>query len=199
VKNIATALLKAQQGLNPIHKGKKGYGYTYADLASVLDELTEALNKVGVVIVQSPAKSDKQAACVVTRLIHAESGEEIASEIEVPWSVGNTKMNDAQAYGSAITYAKRYALVSMLGVVTEDDDGVKAAPRKAPPPPPVDQARAKADLFVDAMVDWLKEGTDPHELSGLVMDGFKGTNAETALAIGKAYPDLKAKLEKLGF
>lgn len=142
MKHIATALLTAQQGLDPIHKGKKGYGYSYADLAAVLSELTEALNKVGVVIIQSPAKSDKQAACVVTRLIHAESGEEIVSEIEVPWA-SSKNMNDAQAYGSAITYAKRYALVSMMGVVTEDDDGAKAAPKREPAPPTETPARKK--------------------------------------------------------
>lgn len=170
MKSIATALLKAQEGLDPIHKGKKGYGYSYADLAAVLNELTDALNKVGVVIIQSPAKTDKQAACVVTRLIHAESGEEITSEIEVPYELMKG-MNIAQSYGSAITYAKRYALVSMMGVVTEDDDGVKAAPKgythptqhvsSTPDPAKVKQAtewaRKQLEPLLSATADTLTE------------------------------------------
>lgn len=200
MKNIAKALLEAQKTLDPIHKGKKGYGYTYADLAAVLNELTNALNDVGVVIIQSPARSDKQAACVVTRLIHADSGEEITSEIEVPWAAAKG-MNDAQAYGSAITYAKRYALVSMMGVVTEDDDGAKAAPKKeATPIKTAEQvAREKAASFVSQVEEMVAGGADLHEISGLVLDGFKGTIAATANAVGDKYPDIKARLAKVGF
>lgn len=139
MKNIATALLKVQQSLDPIHKGKKGYGYTYADLPAVLNAVVDVLNQNGVVVVQSPDKTEKNAACIVTRLIHADSGEEITSVIEVPFDADNKqKMSVAQAYGSAITYAKRYALVSMLGVATEDDDGASAGTKDKPqaPQPP---------------------------------------------------------------
>jgi hypothetical protein len=38
-------------------------------------------------------------------------------------------MSDTQAYGSAMTYGRRYALVSMLGIVTEDEDGATAGKR----------------------------------------------------------------------
>ena len=44
--------------------------------------------------------------------------------------------NDMQALGSAITYARRYALVSMLGLEQDDDDGNKACTPPPPPPPP---------------------------------------------------------------
>lgn len=132
VKAIATALLNVQRSLDPVHKGRKGYGYTYADLAAVMDTVLEGLNKEGVVVVQSPTVTEKQAAAIVTRLIHAATGEEITSTIEVPWSVGGTKMSDAQAYGAAITYGRRYALVSMVCVATEDTDaaGLGNAPQR---------------------------------------------------------------------
>ena len=89
MKNIASALLKAQQSIDPIHKGKKGYGYTYADLPAVLNAVLDVLNENGIVVVQSPEKTDKNAACIVTRLIHADSGEEISSVIEVPFELKN--------------------------------------------------------------------------------------------------------------
>jgi len=125
VKNIATALLKVQKNLDPVHKGRKGYGYNYADLPAVMDACLEALNNEGIVVIQAPTTTDKQAAAICTRLIHAESGEEVYGVIEVPTGTVS-KMSDAQAYGSAMTYGSRYALVSMLGIVTEDDDGASA-------------------------------------------------------------------------
>lgn len=130
MKNIAAALLKVQRELDPVHKGRKGYGYTYADLPAVINSCLDALNASGIVMLQCPAQTEKQAAAVQTRLIHAESGEEISSIIEVPY--GDTaKMSAAQVYGSAITYARRYALVAMLGIVTEDDDGASAGRKTA--------------------------------------------------------------------
>ena len=135
MKNIAKALLDIQKNLDSIHKGRKGYGYTYADLPAVMNACVDALNEAGVVLVQSPFQATGNVAGIVTRLIHADSGEEVTSEITVPWSVvvndkGKANMTDAQAHGSAMTYARRYALVAMLGVVTDDDDGASAGTRK---------------------------------------------------------------------
>lgn len=56
-----------------------------------------------------------------TRLIHAESGQWISSMAVIP-----LPKNDPQGMGSAITYARRYSLCAMLGIVTEDDDGESA-------------------------------------------------------------------------
>ena len=52
-----------------------------------------------------------------TRLIHAESGQWISSVAIIP-----LPKNDPQGMGSAITYARRYALTAMLGIITEEDD-----------------------------------------------------------------------------
>lgn len=197
MKNIATALLKVQQNIDPIHKGKKGYGYTYADLPSVLNVVVDALNSNGIVVVQSPEKTDKAAACIVTRLIHAESGEEITSTIEVPFEADNKqKMSVAQAYGSAITYAKRYALVSMLGVATEDDDGATAGRKKAEAAPipqrkeltdaeKAEAAKEHARIHIDAA-----QGYDKVE--------YARQNAEVFSRIVK-YPEAKAMLVEAGF
>ena len=57
-----------------------------------------------------------------TRLIHAESGQWISSVTIIP-----LPKNDPQGMGSAITYARRYSLCAMLGIITEDDDGNAAS------------------------------------------------------------------------
>jgi hypothetical protein len=54
---------------------------------------------------------------LITKLVHAESGEWQASLLMMP-----LPKNDPQGYGSALTYARRYGLSSMIGLVTEDDD-----------------------------------------------------------------------------
>jgi len=153
MKNISKALLEVQKGLDPVHKGRQGYGYKYADLPAVMDACLEGLNKAGIVVVQSPAITDKNAACVVTKLIHAESGEGISGVIEVPYGEAG-KMSIAQAYGSAMTYARRYALVSMLGIVTEDDDGHGAGKKMDKKPPEGKKAEhsfeKKEPMAVDA-------------------------------------------------
>lgn len=185
MKNIATALLKVQKELDPVHKGRKGYGYNYADLPAVMDSCLEALNDAGILVVQSPTVSEKQAAAIYTRLIHAETGEEITSTIEVPWAIGNTKMSDAQAYGSAMTYARRYALVAMLGIVTEDDDGASAGnkrPQRAEP-----SAEDKARAFLDKLDADLSSETDPDKTYQII------EKAKAALERAATYPSLKSR------
>jgi hypothetical protein len=62
---------------------------------------------------------------VETLLLH-ESGEWISCQTPIVCA----KQNDPQAFGSAITYAKRYSLQAILGVPSEDDDGESAMERK---------------------------------------------------------------------
>lgn len=104
---------------NPHFKSK------YADLGSVIDAIKPALVEHGLFFTQQPTHSDG-AVAVETVLRHA-SGEAISlGTVVVP-----VNKNDAQAYGSALTYARRYGLVTAFGVPTEDDDGNAAS--LAPP------------------------------------------------------------------
>lgn len=108
----------------------------YADLAEVVNTVTDALNENGIGVLQSPGSLVGNAIRVTTRLLH-KSGQFIEDTVEMPIS----KM-DAQGAGSAITYARRYALAAMCGVAQEDDDGEGAvgrakkgaAPESAPAP-----------------------------------------------------------------
>lgn len=126
IKELAVALTKAQAELknpsfdatNPHFKNR------YASLAGVRDTVTPTLSKHGLSIVQLLESDDSGPICE-TVLIHT-SGEWISSRLHVPAS----KL-DAQGFGSAITYARRYALQATLNVVGDaDDDGEAAA--KAP-------------------------------------------------------------------
>jgi hypothetical protein len=101
--------------LNPHFKSK------YADLGSVIDAIKPALIKNGLYFTQRPQPSEG-GVTVETVIGHA-SGEEMSlGALFVP-----ANKNDAQAFGSALTYARRYALVTAFGVPVEDDDGNAAA------------------------------------------------------------------------
>jgi len=142
--SIAAALAKAQaemgkaikDSVNPAFRSK------YADLGSVMDACLPALNKNGIAVIQ-PIVSDDFGRFVKTVLIH-ESGETL--ECSVPLIVGK---QDMQGLGSAITYGRRYGLMSMAGIAPEDDDGNAAA--ASPAQRPVERqapARISADQFI---------------------------------------------------
>lgn len=101
------------------------YHSKFASLPGVIAAVRPAMNKHGLVVTQLPTVTDDGAAALETRLIHAESGEEIASTMPLA-----LEKPGPQGQASAITYARRIALLSMLGLVgDEDDDGNTAQPR----------------------------------------------------------------------
>ena len=134
---------------NPAFRSK------YADLASVMDACMSALNKHGICVMQ-PTGEDEAGRYVRTILAHV-SGETV--ECRVPLIVAK---NDMQGYGSAVTYARRYGLMSMAGVAPEDDDGNAAA--KSPPedrkPTTSDALR---DAWKDGVEDALPENATPRQ------------------------------------
>lgn len=104
---------------NPHFKSK------YADLSTVIDAIKPALVENGLFFMQCPRRSDG-GVLIETILSHV-GGESLSlGELFVP-----ANKNDAQAYGSALTYARRYALVTAFGVPVEDDDGNAASGRQA--------------------------------------------------------------------
>src|SRR4051812_44068306 len=125
ISKIAPALLKAQRNMgaatkdaaNPYFKSK------YADLGSVMEVVKDPLNAEGISILQ-PVSSRDGSHYVETLLLH-ESGEYIASEA-LKLELNKT---DMQQLGSAITYARRYTLQSLLSIPAEDDDGEGAVGR----------------------------------------------------------------------
>ena len=127
IAKIAPALLAAQSRIGVAVKDAKNphFKNTYADLTSVIAAVKPHLNAAGVAFLQSVG-NDSAGVTVTTRLLH-ESGEWMDTTIYLP-----VPQQTAQAYGSAITYGKRYGLQSLLGVPSDDDDG-QAASVKADP------------------------------------------------------------------
>lgn len=119
MKNIFKSLSNFQKEVPVIHKGTKGYGYTYADLASIFKIINPLLEKHGLGFTQLIVGKS-----VKTILFHFKSAEVIESTTDIPQEVSLKGMNDFQVLGSAITYIRRYSLSSMLGIVTDkDQDG----------------------------------------------------------------------------
>jgi hypothetical protein len=133
IKEIAVALHKfhglmgkvGKDAVNPHFKNK------YASLSNIIEATTPHLNAVGLSIIQLPCESGLE-----TMLLHT-SGEYISS-------VSLTPCKDAsnpQALGSALTYARRYALGAVLSLnIDEDDDAQRATVA------PAAQPKAKAEL-----------------------------------------------------
>lgn len=114
---IYKSLAAFQQECPVIFKGTKGYGYTYADLPSIFKVINPLLKKHGLGITQ-PMNNG----CIDTILFHISTGETISSSTPIPMDVSLKGMNDYQVLGSAVTYIRRYALSSILGIVTDKDN-----------------------------------------------------------------------------
>ncbi len=137
MKNLFKALADFQQEVPVIHKATQGYGYTYADLPKIFEAINPLLKKHGLGFTQLINGTD-----LITILFHVESGEVIESKTAIPQNVQLKGMNDYQVLGSAITYLRRYALSSLLGIVTDKDtdasgEQVKHEPKK----PTIDNKR----------------------------------------------------------
>jgi hypothetical protein len=123
MKNIYKALADFQQECPVIIKDTSGYGYTYADLPAVYEVIMPLLKKNGLGFTQ--ILKDKG---IETLLFHIESGEELKGYVEIPTGVTLAKMNEYQVMGSAFTYYRRYALSSMLGIITDKDTDTNSEP-----------------------------------------------------------------------
>ena len=129
MKNIASALVKAQNAFSPALKTSTNphFRSKYADLSACVEAVIDALNANGIALIQKCYENDS-GVTVETVFLH-ESGESIdAGRLSVP-----ATKQDAQGYGSALTYARRYSLMAACGIAPEDDDGNAAAKTKAKP------------------------------------------------------------------
>jgi hypothetical protein len=126
MKNIATALLKAQSEMSNAKKGAVNpfFKSKYADLNSIREAVIPTLNANGISVLQPIVHVDGKN-FVKTILLH-ETGEMLESLTEIVYN----KINDAQAQGSGISYARRYSLQSFVCVGADDDDGQKAVEPK---------------------------------------------------------------------
>ena len=127
INELAKALAAAQGELEPAEKnstaavGKEGkLKRKYADLTAMIDAVRKVLPKI--------VLPSEGVAHVRTMLMH-ESGQWLASECRMPYDNTGSK-NAIQSMGSAITYARRYSLSALVGVVADDDDDGEGAWRR---------------------------------------------------------------------
>jgi hypothetical protein len=149
--NLAKALIDFNSRVSKISKDAKNpfFKSNYASLSNIQDAISKPLAESGLVYSQMPTGVNG----LCTILIHAESGEYMMDSYTMPVS----KPNDPQAVGSAITYAKRYALAGILGLnIDDDDDGNKAAEKPKDPPvekPWLNPNTEKWSSAIQALVD----------------------------------------------
>jgi hypothetical protein len=149
MKAIASALVKAQREFGPALKSSTNphFRSKYADLSACIEAVIDALNNNGIYLMQLTEEHDGGVK-VSTVFIH-ESGEQLSGgSLFMP-----ATKQDAQGFGSALSYARRYSLMAACGIAPEDDDGnqaTKSAPVaqaiKATPKPQVDADNKPAQL-----------------------------------------------------
>lgn len=162
MKAIASALVKAQREFGPALKSSTNphFRSKYADLSACIEAVITALNNNGIYLMQLTEEHDGGVK-VSTVFIH-ESGEQLSGGgLFLPAS-----KQDAQGYGSALSYARRYSLMAACSLATEDDDGNQAtrtAPMAAPPKPTPKVSEAPPPKAVEGKdSQWrIKVTTDP--------------------------------------
>lgn len=132
MKEFAKALAKLQAEIGAAHKSSTNphFKSKYADLSEVWETWREVGPKHGFSLMQSTKTLDNGTPALVTILLH-ESGDMVTGEYPLIPS-----KQDPQGYGSAMTYARRYCLAAMVGIVQDDDDGNVASEKPKPAPKP---------------------------------------------------------------
>jgi hypothetical protein len=156
MKHLFKSLAAFQQEVPVIHKGTQGFGYSYADLPAIFEKINPLLAKHGLGFTQL-LNSKEGSNYIVTVIFHVETGESIESQTIIP-QVTLKGMNDYQSFGSGVTYFRRYALSSALGLVTDKDtdasgEQVKDEPKK----PSIDDKRLGKALEAIAQGKYTKE------------------------------------------
>ncbi|UGO51895.1 recombination protein [Klebsiella phage vB_KaeS_Diencephalon] len=129
----------------------------YATIDDVLNAIGPSMENSGLIAIQSPTYQPGQPANVMlmeTTIIHVPSGEWMKDICQIPLA-----KNDAQGFGSTVTYARRYSLVAIFGLKMNDDDGNKSVRTAADCSRSIEQAatiedvngiaRAAAELFAN--------------------------------------------------
>jgi len=186
MKTIHSAFVKAQKEFGPALKTSTNphFKSRYADLSACVEAVIDALNNNGIALMQKLHPSENGVA-IETIFVH-ESGESMANGIlSVPAS-----KQDSQGYGSALTYARRYSLMSACGIAPEDDDG-NLASRKPEP---------KSNVNESEMADWLEaiaQSQDLGELQRNFVQAISATDGDKQwqLKVIAVKDKMKKKLE----
>jgi hypothetical protein len=155
IAELAAALAAAQGAITGAKKDSTVTipGQTmrrYADLDAVLTACRDPLSKNGLSVIQGPGEIEGGQLRLTTLLLH-KSGQWVRNEYAMP-----CQQVTPQGAGSAITYARRYSLMALIGIAPEDDDGqaAEAAAKSAPKPqqaPPLPNAFEEKARFLNRL------------------------------------------------
>lgn len=171
---LAKALLAAQQNMakvrtNATAKTEK-YSYGYADLSVVIEAVLPAFSEAGIIVSQGASTSENGATVTVeTRFTHVGSGQWMSSSL----SLRPTKA-DPQGVGSAITYARRYALLAMCGIAPADDDGRAASEKQKTEQPPPQVTQRQLDDIGKVRDRLAQRGLDEKVVRAFFVDAADG-------------------------
>jgi len=127
MKELYTALIKAQSEFDKQIKDASGYGYKYLELSELIASVTPVLAVNGLGVTQLLANDINGRPAVITRLFHS-SGCDMESRVACD-VVDMKQCNTAQGAGATFSYLRRYALQSILGLAAEDNDA-SSKPKK---------------------------------------------------------------------
>ena len=148
--NFVVDYKNLMKSIEVIAKNKQGFGYNYADLNAVYEEVKPKIMENNFVLIQTvqrgdgmmkrrdtavPVAKDKDGNILLSGAVdwelpvynlHSEIIHETGKTLtcDIPLVMDDV---DPQALGSSITYMRRYSLFVLLGVITEDDDGLRAS------------------------------------------------------------------------
>lgn len=192
--SIYSRLIKAQADFTAITQSNranafKGGSYTYANISDCLKVIRPILNKHGLAVLQRTT-SDQNKVGIETVLV-SEDGQTLESGLFFVPTEG-LMQKGVQAFGSAVTYARRYSLISFLGLAygEDDDDGAAATEHHYVTTTTKHQAKPTA-AHEDA--DW-HHALTPEEiqtLEGVAVEGY-----EVFVEYMKANPQVAGKLNK---
>lgn len=189
-QTIHKAFVAAQSSMEPARKSSenKGFKSTYADLAAVQDACFPALHTNGFAVRYVNGVTDDGQHYVETILAH-ESGEFFNTR--VPLFIGKA---DMQGLGSAITYARRYGLLSLMGIAPEDDDGQAAVKTPATTTNARQESEAKHEAAVQTLIGLIESADTLQSLREIWTDAA-GTAAVKDRRAAAAKDARKAQLE----
>jgi len=174
---LAKALATVQSQLEGAKKDSSNpfFKMKYATLASAWDACRDLLTANGLSVVQASSVIEGRSFVLDTILLH-ESGQWISGQLSVP-----LVKEDPQGLGSAMTYARRYSLMAIVGICPEDDDAEEATKRetaKAPAKPKTEEkgydvkwygatykalGKKNADVLIELAKDYNVTGKTPSE------------------------------------
>lgn len=187
-EKIDAALAKVQGELQVAAKDKVNphFRSKYADISALWDAARPALAKYAVSVTQWPIHAGDGRLHLITRVAHA--GEWMRGHFSIP-----VTKDDPQGYGSAVTYAKRFAFAAALGLVASDEDDDGNAASESPAPRMAESKFADHMAAIETAAD-----LDSLEKAYRAATAAAGRDGATAAKIVVATKTRKAAIESKG-